>query len=127
MDRIVINVDGLGHSTQPIPLAARRGPLLVSGTISGRDRASGQRPDSALDEIRTAFANLQAVVSASGMDLDAVVKVDVALSDPALRTEVNQVWLELFPSADDRPARHTKSGDLPGDLRIQLSVMAFDS
>jgi enamine deaminase RidA (YjgF/YER057c/UK114 family) len=124
--RSVIAVEGLSHRGQPIPLAVRRGPLLVSGSISGRGRATGERPDSLRTEIRNAFDNLQAVLCAGGMSLDCVVRIEVALSDLALRAEVNEVWEELFPAADDRPVRHTTRGQLPGDLRVQLSVTAID-
>lgn len=126
MRRTVIEVEGLTHLGQPIPLAVRRGPLLVSGSISGRDRSSGTRPEESLTEITNAFDNMRAVLVAGGMDLDALVKLEVSLSDLSLRDEVNQVWLKLFPSADDRPVRHTTRGALPGDLRIQLSVLAYD-
>ena len=126
MTRTVIEVDGLTHLGQPIPLAVRRGPLLVSGSISGRDRTTGTRPDDALEEITNAFGNVQAVLAAGGMDLGALMKVEVALSDLSLRGEVNEVWLKLFPAPGERPVRHTTRGSLPGDLRIQLSILAYD-
>jgi 2-iminobutanoate/2-iminopropanoate deaminase len=87
---------------------------------------TGERPDSSRTEIRIAFDNLQAVLSAGGMSLDCVVKVEVALSDLMLRAEVNEVWEELFPAEDDRPVRHTTHGQLPGNLRVQLTVTAID-
>jgi 2-iminobutanoate/2-iminopropanoate deaminase len=127
MKRTVIEVEGLTHRGQPIPLAVRRGPLLTSGSVSGRDRATGTRPDDTLTEIANAFDNVRAVLEAGGMDLDALVKVEVALSDLDLRGQVNEVWLKLFPDEHDRPVRHTTRGALPGDLRIQLSILAYDA
>lgn len=126
MKRQVIEVEGLSHAGQPIPLAVRKGPMLVSGSISGRDRATGQRPDEWVDELAHAFDNLEAILIASGMTLDSVMKVDVALASLDLRSSMNAVWLQRFPLADDRPVRHTVAGSLPGDLRIQMSVVAYD-
>ncbi len=126
MKRQVIQVDGLSHMGQPIPLAVRRGPVLVSGSISGRDRVSGQAPESSQAEIENAFDNMRAILEAGGMDLGSVVKVEVSLADLALRGEVNEVWLKVFPDEADRPVRHATQGTLPGGLRIQLSILAVE-
>jgi enamine deaminase RidA (YjgF/YER057c/UK114 family) len=126
MGRHVIHVEGLSHLGQPIPLAVRRGPVLVSGSISGRDRTTGLPPESSLEEIRNAFANLAEIVRAGGLELDSVVKVEVLLADLSLRDQVNEVWLSVFPDEADRPVRHSTEGKLPAGLRIQLSIMAIE-
>jgi 2-iminobutanoate/2-iminopropanoate deaminase len=123
--RDVIQVEGIGHAGQPIPVAVRRGPLLVTSNISGRSRTTNEPPADARDEIATAFDNLRAVLSAASLDLDAVVKVEAKLSSLELRGQLNEVWLELFPNADDRPVRMTTQESLPGGLRIQLAVTAY--
>jgi 2-iminobutanoate/2-iminopropanoate deaminase len=126
MTRNVIHVEGLSHLGQPIPLAVRRGPVLVSGSISGRDRRTGERPESTVAEIENAFDNMGEIVRAGGLDLDAIVKVDVLLADLALRSEVNDVWLKVFPDESNRPVRHATQGLLPAGLRIQLSILAVE-
>lgn len=124
--RQVIEVEGPTHRGQPIPLAVRRGPVLVTGSISGRSRSTGELPERSPDEIGNAFANMRAILDEAGLSLDCVVKVEVSLSDMELRRELNEVWLELFPDEADRPVRHTTKGSLPAGLRIQLSILAVE-
>lgn len=127
MARQVLSVPGLGHGKQPIPLGVTIGPLLVTGNVSGVDRASGVLPVDLRTEIATAFDNVRSVLDAGGFDLGDVAKVDVLLAGPAHRDVLNDVWVECFPDPDDRPARHTTIGALPNQLRIQLSITAMRS
>ncbi|MEY2771080.1 MAG: hypothetical protein RIQ38_1499 [Pseudomonadota bacterium] len=119
-----IEVPGIGHNA-PIPLAARVGPLLCSSAIAGKDPANGQLPASAHDQVRQAFANLDAVLAAAGGGLEHLVKLAITLADNGLRDAVNQEWLARFPDAHDRPARHITVQPLGHGMQIQLECMAF--
>jgi 2-iminobutanoate/2-iminopropanoate deaminase len=121
----VVSVEGLGHGKQPIPLAVTVGPLLVTGNVSGVDKDSGTQPAELRDEIANAFANVGHVLDAAGFGLDDLAKVEVLLADPAARDTLNEVWTDLFPNADDRPARHTSVANLPNSLRVQVSITAM--
>lgn len=125
MARRTIKVEGLGHGDQPIPLAVRTGPLLVSGSISGR-LPSGELPTEVAEEIEQSFRNVRRTLTIAGMELSDVAKIDVALRVPETRAILNDVWCRVFPDDDDRPARHITVSMLPGSLSIQLSVIAFD-
>jgi 2-iminobutanoate/2-iminopropanoate deaminase len=127
MTRQLIHVDGLGHGNQPIPLAVRIGPLLVSGSISGRAPETGQLPDDVAQEIAQAFENLAAVLREGGLGLDDVAKVDVALRAREDRQLLNEVWVSTFPNEHDRPVRHVTTPELPSPLNIQLAVLAYAS
>ena len=49
----------------------------------------------------------------------------VWLKDRSNRPVVNQYWLEMFPDAHSRPARHTfASPDLPEPMLVQCEFMA---
>jgi 2-iminobutanoate/2-iminopropanoate deaminase len=121
--RQVVQVPGLGHGEQPIPLAVVLGGLLVTGGLNGRDPATGRLPAAPEDEIAQLFRNIGAVLAAAGTGPEALAKVTVLVRDGAYRDAVNAEWIALFPDADDRPARQTFVRDLPGDLRVQADIL----
>lgn len=123
MTRRSIHVPGLGHGSQPIPLASVVGNLLVSGGISGKDPASGTVPEELSEEVAQAFANLRSVVEAAGGSIEQVVKVTVFAPDRSVREHLNPVWEQHFPDPESRPARHTLEVPLKG-MRLQLEAIA---
>ena len=123
--RTTFNIEGLAHGSQPIPTAVRLGPLVVTGTINGRNRTTGKMPDSLREQIEQAFLNLVAVLEAADAGLDDLVKVTVYLADRSDRDVVNHVWTDYFPHSHDRPVRHVILTELPGDVLVQLEVLAY--
>lgn len=121
-----IHVEGLGHGSQPIPLAAVVGGLLVTGGVSGRDPVTGQLPEDPAAEVRQAFANLRSILDEAGATADDVAKVTVFVKDRDIRQHINPVWVEMFPDPDSRPARHTLEANLSG-MRLQLECLAVTS
>lgn len=125
MARRVIEVDGIGHGAMPIPTAVRIGPLLVTGSISGRRRSDGSVPTEPPDEVASMFSNIDAVVTAAALELADIAKITFFVRDKSLRDEINRHWLATFPHPDDRPARHIVSADVPPALNVQAEVLAF--
>ncbi|WP_345771628.1 RidA family protein [Geodermatophilus sabuli] len=119
-----IEVEGLHHSA-PIPMAARVGPLLVSSGISGQDPATGEVPADVADQVRLVFANLGRVLAAGGAGAGDVAKLTFFVRDRAVRAAIDPHWLEMFPDADSRPARHTLTADLPPVFDVQCEVIAY--
>ena len=124
MRRRVVEVSGLGHGGQPIPLAVTIGGLLVTGGLSGRDPETGALAPAFEDEVAQLFRNIRAVLAAAGADPGSVAKITVLLRDGAHREAVNREWVALFPDPADRPARQTFLQQLPGDLRVQADLLA---
>ena len=126
MTRRSIYVDGLSHGASSIPTASLVGPLLVSGSISGIDRASGTVPEDAPTQVRNAFDNVRAVVEAAGGTLDDIAKLTFLVPDRSLRAEIDPVWTETFPDPASRPARHASVYDhLPNGLHLQCELIAY--
>lgn len=119
-----IEVPGAGHNA-PIPLGARVGPLLCSSGISGKDPANGQLPSDAATQVRLAFANMDALISAAGGTLKHVAKLHITIKDNAVRDAINVEWLARFPDPHDRPARHIVQHDLQHGMVLQIEVTAF--
>lgn len=124
MIRRSIVVSGLEHGKNPIPVAARRGPLLATGGVHGADRATGTFPGDAAEQVRNAFVNLRAVVEAGGGGVEDIVHVTVfAAAD--VRAMMNEEWVAMFPDREVRPARHLIRQELPGPMLVQLEALAY--
>jgi len=123
MARRSIEVPGLRHSA-PIPQAAVVGNLLVSGGISPVDPETATTPDGTDEQVAMAFANVRRVLAAAGGTPEDVVKCTVFVQDRAIRPVVDKYWVEMFPDAASRPARHTLRSELQGQMQLQLEIMA---
>jgi 2-iminobutanoate/2-iminopropanoate deaminase len=123
MARRSIEVPGLRHGA-PIPQASVVGNLLVSGGISPVDPETGAIPDGTDEQVAIAFANVRRVLAAAGGSPEDVVKCTVFVPDKAIRPVVDKYWVEMFPDAASRPARHTLRSDLQGGMQLQLEIMA---
>jgi 2-aminomuconate deaminase len=120
----------------PYPHAVRVGHLLFLSGIGPRVRGQAAIPGVALDaggnvtsvdieaQCRTAFANVRAVLEASGTTWESIVDVTVFLTDMKRDFEAfNRVYAEHF--ADVRPARTTvEVGALPTPIAVELKVIA---
>jgi 2-iminobutanoate/2-iminopropanoate deaminase len=119
-----IDVAGASH-VNPIPSASRRGPFVVSGAISGADPQTGKVPADLDEQCGLMFENVRRVMAAAGGSSDDIVKMTVWITDRALRPILNKHWVEIFPDANSRPARHTlTSRDFAPPMQIQCDLMA---
>ena len=119
-----IEVPGAGHNA-PIPLGARVGPLLCSSGISGKDPANGQLPSDPTAQVRFAFVNMDALLTAAGGSLSHVAKLHITIHDNNVRDAINIEWLARFPDPHDRPARHIVQHSLQHGMVLQIEVTAF--
>ncbi len=119
-----IEVEGLHHAGAPIPIASLIDNILISGSISGQDPATGKIPDSLEEQCANVFINLQSVVIAAGGSVEDIIKLTFFVKDRSSREAINKEWLRLFPDSHSRPARHTMVIDLPGSMLIQCEIMA---
>jgi 2-iminobutanoate/2-iminopropanoate deaminase len=122
--RQTIEIPGVSHGKNPIPMAARVGNVVYTSAIPGKDPATGELPPEEADQVAQVFANAAAVLAAAGVTRDDVVNVSVLLARPELRPEVNRHWLDWFPHEEDRPARHVTVQPLAGGMVIQLQLVA---
>lgn len=120
-----ISVDGLHHGGIPIPAAARRGPLVMSGGIAGLDRTDGTLPEDLEQQVANVFANIRAIVEAAGGSVDDIVRLNVSVVDKACRPVIDEHWLAMYPDEDARPARQTAQKDLGHGMVIQADFTAY--
>lgn len=119
-----IELPGLSHRS-PIPMASRVGRALHSSGIPGLDPESGEIPENAELQARNVFRHMQSLLVAAGASLDEVVRVTVYIAEEKYRALINPLWLEYFPDAASRPARHILIYDqLRGGMKVQLEFIA---
>jgi 2-iminobutanoate/2-iminopropanoate deaminase len=108
MTRRSIEIEGFHHAN-PIPGASRVGPLLASSVIAARDPGSDQVPEEADAQIANLFHHVGEMLRTAGAEWRHVVKMNFYVPDIKMRAAINAPWLEHFPDADARPARHTQA------------------
>jgi 2-aminomuconate deaminase len=135
--------EGIRTTTAPVPVGAypharRVGPLLFLSGIGPRDPATDTIPgnDYFADgrvrgydiqaQARAVFANVRAVLEASGARWEDLVDVTVYLTNMARDFKAyNQVWAEYFPDAARAPCRTTLGiTALPTPIAIELKCVA---
>jgi 2-iminobutanoate/2-iminopropanoate deaminase len=112
MTRRSIEIEGFHHAN-PIPAASRVGPLVASSVVAARDPGSDRVPDDAESQIANLFHHVDAILRTAGADWRHVVRMNFYVPDLAVRALINKPWLEHFPDAGARPARHTQVADQP--------------
>ena len=123
--RTSIYIDGFSHGANPVPAASVIGQQLVTGAIFGTVRETGRLPESAEDQCRLMFVNAQRILQAAGADFAHVIKMTFFLRPEASRELLNEHWVQAFPDAASRPARHViVSQTLPAGMSMQCDLLA---
>lgn len=102
-----IETSSFAHEN-PIPVASRMGPLLMSGVIPAFDAGTRNLPEKLEDQVANLFVHIGNALEAAGGGWEHVVKITFFANDPDARGKINPSWVEKFPDADSRPARHTQ-------------------
>lgn len=116
--------EGLPRHRNPIPTAVKIGQMVFSSAIGGHDPETNKSPKEPERQVELAFENIRRVMKAAGGSTDDIAKVTVFLKDMKHRELVNREWLKMFPDEENRPVRHAIRVDLPGELVVQLEIVA---
>ena len=134
----VVRTDAAPAPVGAYPHARRVGDLLFLSGIGPRDPATNGIPGNVQDaegrlisydidlQARAVFANVRAVLEASGARWEDLVDVTVYLTDMARDFKAyNAVWAEHFPDIDTAPCRTTLGiSALPTPIAIELKCVA---
>lgn len=123
--KIIDGPDLPKHGANPIPTCVVVGNLILPSVIVGNDPKGGGIVKDPERQVEQAFRNMKNIIEAAGGTLDSIGKVTVYLKSLDHRELLNKEWIRVFPEEKNRPARHyIKAPDLPGDIIIQLDVIA---
>lgn len=115
---------GLPQHRNPIPTAVKIGQMVFSSAIPGQDPETDSIPAEPERQVELAFRNIRRVMEEAGGSTDDIAKMTVFLKDMKHREHVNREWLKMFPDENNRPVRHAIKADLPGDMAVQLEIIA---
>jgi len=109
----------------PYSQAIRAGEFLfVSGQIPLNPSTGELVGGSIADQTHRVFANLAAILAASGASFDHVVKTTVYLADMSEFAAMNDVYASYFGAP--APARATiQAARLPRDVRVEIDLIAY--
>jgi 2-aminomuconate deaminase len=133
-----VHADAAPKAVGHYPHARRAGQLLFLSGIGPRAAADDSIPGNVVDEYgglrsydivaqcHSVFANVRAVLEASGARWEDLVDVTVYLTDMARDFRAyNRVWAEYFPDAARAPCRTTLGiTALPTPIAIELKCVA---
>lgn len=139
MNTSAIQATGAPKAVGHYPHARRVGALLFLSGIGPRDPQTNAIPGNVyaqdghlLDyditaQIHAVFANVRAVLDASGARWDNLIDVTVYLTDMARDfATFNALWAEYFPDPARAPCRTTVGIDaLPTPIAIELKCIAL--
>ncbi len=134
----VVHSDKAPRAVGHYPHARRVGQLLFLSGIGPRSATDNSIPGNVLSEYgsllsydivaqcHSVFANVRAVLEASGAQWSDLVDVTVYLTDMARDFPAyNKVWAEYFPDAATAPCRTTLGiTALPTPIAIELKCLA---
>ena len=110
LKRKVISTGKAPKSFGPYSQAIRAGDFVFVAGQGAFDPVTGLLVDGGIKEqTRQVLKNIQAILEASGSNLERVVKVTIFLSNWKYFKEMNEVFAEFFTT--DPPARSTIQGE----------------
>ncbi|MEY4880004.1 MAG: hypothetical protein RJB62_1473 [Pseudomonadota bacterium] len=121
--RTNFEVPGVGHH-DPIPMAARVGPLLQSSGIYGIDPADGQVVDGRDRQTDMVQLITRGVMEQAGGSPDDIAALTVMVQDFADVSYVRERLRELFPDPERGPALHFVKYRMPDKWHVQFHVTA---
>ena len=121
----VVQTDKAPAALGPYSQAIKVGNLTFTSGQIGIDPTTGELVGWQLrDQVHQVFKNLQAVLDASGLTLQHVVKTTVFLAHMSDFPEMNSIYAEYF--GDNRPARSTiEVARLPKDALVEMECVAI--
>lgn len=124
MSKQIINTPDAPAPIGPYNQSVKAGGLLfVSGQIAMDPVTGNITTDGVEAETNQVMKNLQAILKASGLGFEAVVKTTIFLTDMSLFAAVNEVYASYF--SGDHPARETVAvKGLPRGVQVEISMIA---
>jgi 2-iminobutanoate/2-iminopropanoate deaminase len=124
MKKTPVHTDFAPKAIGPYSQAIRAGNMIFCSGQIALTPAGQVDADDVAGQTRQALANLEAVLTAAGTDLQHVVKTTVFLTSMDDFAAMNEAYAQFFPSQP--PARSTVAvADLPRHVRVEIECIAL--
>ncbi|MDO5745209.1 MAG: RidA family protein [Micrococcaceae bacterium] len=120
-----IDVEGITTEAGPFPSATRAGDLVfVSGMVARDETKALVGGDDVYAQTVQTLKNLQRVLAAYNLGLDAVATTTVYITDASMAGEYNRAWTDTFGA--HRPARATVVAPLLApEILVEVQATAW--
>ena len=123
MDTKIINSQNAPAAVGPYCHAVEAGDFVFTSGQIGLDPQTQELKEGVAEQTKQVLANLTAVLKASDLTLDNVIKTTVFLEDINDFAEINGIYEEAL--GDNKPARScVQAGALPKGALIEIEVIA---
>ena len=127
MKKQIINTSKATAPIGPYNQSVQFGNLLFTSGQIALDLGGNLVNDNIEKETHQVFKNLRAILEASNLDFDDVIKVSIFLKNIDDFKKINTVYATYF-KADIAPARETvEVAKLPKNVNIEISLIAGKS
>lgn len=122
---ITINTPDAPAAVGPYAQARWAGDFLfISGQLGLVPETGEMAADDTAGQTRQVMANLEAIIRASGLDLQSVTKTTIFLTDMSDFAEVNAIYAEKFEGMDNLPARAcVQVAALPKGGKVEIEAV----
>jgi 2-iminobutanoate/2-iminopropanoate deaminase len=121
-NRTTYNLPGLSPDGAASPDLVKTGDMFFTSGVRGVDLKTGDIPDDPAEQFLNAWHNLAALVEGAGLSTDNIGLITNFIDSQDYRAHINTGWLELFPDADNRPARKTTSYPIAPGAGVELQA-----
>ena len=127
MSKTIIKTDLAPAPIGPYNQAVKSGNLLfISGQVAINPATNNIEATTIEEEAEQVMKNLNAILTAAGMEFNQVVKTTIFLSDMNLFSTVNEIYGKYFTG--DFPARETVAvKGLPKNVNVEISMIAVQA
>ena len=127
MSKTIIKTDLAPAPIGPYNQAVKAGNLLfISGQVAINPATNNIEATTIEEEAEQVMKNLNAILTAAGMEFNQVVKTTIFLSDMNLFSTVNEIYGKYFTG--DFPARETVAvKGLPKNVNVEISMIAVQA
>lgn len=120
--RTTYNLPGLSPEGAVSPDLVKAGDMFFTSAVRGVDLNTGEMPEDPAKQFLNAWHNLATLVEGAGLSTDNIGLVTNFIDSQDYRAHINTGWLELFPNADNRPARKTTSYPIAPGAGVELQA-----
>ena len=121
-----VDADTFWH-LNPIPGAARVGPLVKSGFVPSLNPGERSVPATFEAEIANVFTHIAALLEAAGGTVADIVEISFLLAPGLDRSSCMDAYVAHFPDAESRPACSVTTGhtDFPLSSTVAATFTAY--
>jgi 2-iminobutanoate/2-iminopropanoate deaminase len=108
-----------------VPHAVRVNDMVYASGLGGTDPVTGEPQGDLKRQIATALQHMRRLVEKAGGSIDNVGRAVGFCNTPEERDMVDQVWMDMFPDPNDKPAFKVLLAKLPPGHLIRIDCVAL--